>query len=115
VPDKPIVKMMTRGSYPRLIEGGVEIYEYTPGFLHSKVLVADDAYAVVGTINLDYRSLVHHFEDAVWIYNSPVVEDIRDDFLKTLEVSLNMKEAESKLGLPARLVRSFVKLFAPLL
>ena len=115
VADKPIVKMMTKGSYPRLIEGGVSVYEYTPGFLHAKILVSDDAYATVGTVNLDYRSLVHHFEDAVWIYSSPTVTDIRDDFLSTVEVSRKMTETESLLGLVGGLVRSLIKLFAPLL
>ena len=115
IPDKPIVKMMTKGAYPRLIEGGVSIYEYTPGFIHAKTLVSDDLYALVGTINLDYRSLVHHFEDAVWMYKSSVAEDIRDDFLSTLSVSHKMTEAESKLGLIGRLIRSLIRLFAPLM
>lgn len=115
VPDKPIVKMMTKGAYPRLLEGGVSIYEYTPGFLHSKAIVSDDLYAMVGTINLDYRSLVHHFEDAVWMYRSPVALDIRDDFLATLDSSHKMTKTELKLGLRERLLRSLIKLFAPLL
>ena len=70
-----------------LLASGVKIYEYTPGFVHAKVFCADGREAVVGTINLDYRSLVHHYEDAVWIYGSPAVADIKSEFLKTVSVS----------------------------
>lgn len=115
VPDKPIVKVMTKGAYPYLLDGGVEVYEYTPGFLHSKAVVSDDLYALVGTINLDYRSLVHHLEDAVWIYASPVVADIRRDFLDTLSSSHRMTGEEARLGPFAKLVRCMIRIFAPLL
>jgi cardiolipin synthase len=114
IPDKPIIKVMTKSAYPHLLSGGVKIYEYTPGFLHSKAVISDDIYALVGTINLDYRSLVHHFEDAVWIYASPTVEVIREDFLDTMHSSHRMTEEESRLGPVEWAVRCLIRLFAPL-
>ena len=115
VADKPTVKVMTKSSYPYLIGSGVKIYEYTPGFIHEKLLLADDLYALVGTINLDYRSLVHHYEDAVWIYGSPTVVLAREEYMKTLSVSRKIEKEEAKLTMPERLLRAAVKLFAPLL
>jgi cardiolipin synthase len=65
IPDKKLVFGMTRSFYHRLMKSGVRIYEYKPGFIHAKSYIADDDYAMIGTINLDYRSLVHHFENGV--------------------------------------------------
>ncbi len=69
IPDKKLVFGMTQSFYPRLMAAGVKIYEYEPGFIHAKSYVADDKTAMIGTINLDYRSLVHHFENGVWMYD----------------------------------------------
>lgn len=77
IPDKKIVFNMTRSFYKRFIQCGVKIYEYKPGFIHGKTYVSDDQYAIIGTINLDYRSLVHHFENGVWIYNCNCVADLK--------------------------------------
>ena len=112
--DKPTVKIMTKSSYPYLVGSGVKIYEYS-GFIHEKLVVSDDEYALVGTINLDYRSLVHHYEDAVWIYGSNTVISIREGYMKTLSVSRKMGKNEAKLNFSERLVRGAVRLFAPLL
>jgi cardiolipin synthase len=68
-----------------LNEAGVKIYEYTPGFIHAKMFVSDDIKAVVGTINLDYRSLYHHFECATYLYRTDCIADIEKDFQDTLE------------------------------
>lgn len=113
--DKRFVKTMTKSAYPHLIAGGVGIYEYTPGFMHQKLLVSDDRYAIVGTINFDYRSLVHHFEDAVWMYGTPAVIAARDDFLAALDLSHRMSEEESRLTPVEWLVKCALRLFAPLL
>lgn len=83
-PDKKTVFALTRSYYRELIAGGVQIYEYTPGFIHAKTFVSDDATAVTGSINLDYRSLYLHFECAALLYRNPVVADIERDFQKTL-------------------------------
>ena len=115
IADKKLVKLMTKSAYPYLIEGGVSIYEYTPGFIHEKLILCDSEYAIFGTINLDYRSLAHHFEDAVWIYSSPVLKDMEHGFLKTLGRSQKLKKADAGLSPPERLLRSLIRLFAPLL
>jgi cardiolipin synthase len=85
--DKWFVQVVSRSYYKNLISNGVKIYEYLPGFIHSKTFVVDDCYGIVGTINMDYRSLYMHFECGVWMYGSKSVLDIKDDFLKTLEKS----------------------------
>ena len=85
IPDKKYAYPLARSYYPELIEAGVKIYEYTPGFVHAKVFVSDDETAVVGTINLDFRSLYLHFECGVWIHKNPVVDAIEEDFLETLK------------------------------
>lgn len=85
IPDKKYAYLLARSYYPELIEAGVKIYEYTPGFVHAKVFVSDDETAAVGTINLDFRSLYLHFECGVWIHKNPVVDAIEEDFLETLK------------------------------
>ena len=83
--DHKSTQMMARSYYGKLVESGVKIYEYTPGFVHAKVFLSDDLHAVVGTINLDYRSLRHHFECAAYLYDLPALADIKEDFHRTLE------------------------------
>ena len=116
VPDKWYVHAVSRSHYQPLIEAGVKIYEYTPGFIHAKTFVVDDNYAVVGTINLDYRSLYLHFECAVWMYQTPSVAQVRDDFFKTQQISqeITLEECRS-LSFPRRLGRSVLRVFAPLM
>lgn len=115
IPDKKMIKVLTKSAYPSLIEAGVAIYEYTPGFIHEKTLVCDGLYAILGTINMDYRSLVHHYEDAVWIYNSPTVSAAARAFLDTVEKSERIEGEGARLGFVARVVRNLIRLFAPLL
>ena len=116
IPDKWYVHAVSRSHYQTLIEAGVKIYEYTPGFIHAKTFVVDDDYAVVGTINLDYRSLYLHFECAVWMYQTPSVAQVRDDFFKTQQISqeITLEECRS-LSFPRRLGRSVLRVFAPLM
>ncbi len=84
VPDKKSAWWLARTHYASLIASGVKISEYTPGFVHAKVFAADDREAVVGTINLDYRSLYHHFECASYLYGVPCIQNIENDFQQTL-------------------------------
>ena len=79
-----MVFLLTQSYYKQLLEAGVKIYEYQPGFLHAKSFVCDDEIAVVGTINLDYRSLYHHFENAVWMRGVDCLPRIEADFQDTL-------------------------------
>lgn len=115
IPDKKLVYNMTKSYYNRLMEAGVKIYEYTPGFIHAKNYVADGKYAMTGTINLDYRSLVHHFENAVWMYGCDAVADIEADILKTFEESRQVTPDMLKTSLIRRFTRSVVRIFSPLL
>ena len=115
IADKRIVKIMTKSAYPHLIEAGVRIYEYTPGFIHEKLVVSDDLYTVIGSINFDYRSLAHHFECAAWMYSSELAIVARDDFMSTVSVSEPMNEKQSRLKLSEWIVKNLVRFIAPLL
>jgi len=86
IPDKKGVFLMTRANYKELVSHGVQIFEYTPGFLHSKNFVCDDELAIVGSINLDYRSLFLNFECAALLYQASTVADVKKDFLQTQEI-----------------------------
>lgn len=85
VPDKSAPYALAKTHYASLLDSGVKIYEYTPGFVHAKVFVSDNREGVVGTINLDYRSLYHHFECAAWLYGVPCITDMEADFQATLQ------------------------------
>ena len=116
IPDKRRIFELTRAHYGPLVEAGVKIYEYLPGFIHSKTLVSDDRFGVVGTINLDYRSLYLHFECGVWMFDAGAVKDIRADFLATEAVSRQVCPEEiTGLSWPRRLGRTLLRVFAPLL
>ena len=115
IPDQKIVFVMTRSHYQRLMNAGVKIYEYEPGFVHAKVYLSDDKYAIVGTINLDYRSLVHHFENGVWMYKHEALEQIKEDVVHTMEQSLEMSDESIKDTLVQRLIRILVRVFSPML
>lgn len=116
VPDKKIVFLLTQSYYEQLLEAGVEIYEYQPGFLHAKSFVCDDEVSVVGTINLDYRSLYLHFEDGVWMYKNRVIEDIRQDFMETLDYCqpIDIEFCRSR-NIVVRTAQSILRLLAPML
>ena len=115
IPDKKNVKIMTKSSYPHLLEAGVRIFEYTPGFIHEKNVVSDDKYAVVGTINFDFRSLVHNYENAVWMYRTPTVDATRDAFMDTLSKCEEIDANKSKLKFSEWVVRNTIKFIAPLM
>lgn len=115
VPDKKTVFMITRSFYEPLTKAGVKIYEYTPGFVHSKMMVTDDNYAVVGSINLDYRSLYLHFECAAYLYHATVITQIKEDILDCIEISEEITyESCLQMNKPYRLWLSFLRLYAPL-
>lgn len=116
VPDKKLVYLLTQANFAHLIKGGVKIYKYAPGFIHSKCFVADDIYAAVGTINLDYRSLYLHFECGTFMYRTKAVMQVKEDALATIDESLlvTLSECQSK-KLIVRMFMGALKLFAPLL
>jgi len=84
--DKWFVHMVTLSNYRNLLEAGVRIFEYTPGFVHAKTIISDDEHAVIGTINMDYRSFYLHYENGVWICDAPVIMDIKNDMVDTFAV-----------------------------
>ena len=85
IPDKKYAFFLAHTYYEELLDGGVKIYEFTPGFVHAKVFTSDDEKAVVGTINLDFRSLYHHFECGTYLFRSRAVEDVEADYQSTLQ------------------------------
>ena len=116
IPDKKMTYQVTKSYYNELATSGVHIMEYRPGFVHAKQCVSDDSTAVCGTINLDFRSLYHHFENAVLMFGCDAVMDIKKDFedvFKQCE-DVTAKYAKPKRG-PERIVRSLLRLAAPLL
>ena len=115
IPDKKLIQIVTRGAYPDLLEAGVRIYEYTPGFIHSKNVISDDELAVVGTINFDYRSLVHHYENAVLMYQTETIADIKQDFEGLFDISKEISLETLQNSWYQRLLKEIMQLFAPLL
>lgn len=116
IEDKWYAHIVTRAYYSQLIEAGVKIYEYTPGFIHSKTFVADDEIGVVGTINLDYRSLYLHFECGVLLYKTKSVLQIKEDYLNTLELSQQITLEDTKqVKWSNRFIRAILRVFAPLM
>jgi cardiolipin synthase len=114
VPDKKIVYRMTRANYPALLKAGVRIFEYTPGFLHAKAVLADDC-AVVGTINFDYRSLYLHFENAVYFCDEAAIKNLECDFEESIAVSFERTESNVKRSIFGKLCDVVLRLFEPLL
>ena len=115
IPDKKLIQIVTRGAYPDLLEAGVKIYEYTPGFIHSKNVISDDVLAVIGTINFDYRSLVHHYENAVLMYQTETIANIKQDFEDLFDVSKEISLETLQNSWYQRLLKEIMQLFAPLL
>ena len=116
VPDKKAAYALAKTHYPALLASGVKIYEYTPGFVHAKVFDADGQRAVVGTINLDYRSLYHHFECAAYLDGVPCIADIERDFDETLAVCHRVTEEDvRRIGFGQRLLGILTKSIASLL
>lgn len=116
VPDKWYAFVLAKTYYEELMQAGVQIYEYTPGFVHAKVFVSDDDTAVVGTVNLDYRSFYHHFECGAFFYDNPAVGDVERDFQETLAKCrlVTEKDLHSR-SLFSKLIGRVLRLIAPLM
>lgn len=116
IPDKKAAYALAKSHYQELLGAGVKIYEYTPGFVHAKVFVSDDIKAVVGTINLDYRSLYHHFECGTFLYRTECIAKIEQDFQDTLKkCRVVTPESIKKEKMSYKLMGSFMKFIAPLM
>ncbi len=114
IPDKKIVYTQTTSFFKTLHNSGVKIYKYTKGFVHSKVFISDDIKAVVGTINMDYRSLYLHFENGIYIENNKVIKDIYKDFKNTFNDCKKLNDNDIKTGFLKSLWQAILRLFAPL-
>ena len=114
IPDKKIIYRLTRSNYAPLLKAGVRIYEYTPGFLHAKSYVCDDEIAVVGTINMDYRSLYLHFECGVLVYKAKSIMDLKKDSIEVIGNSMEVNESDIKKRFLGRLIDAILRLIAPL-
>lgn len=116
VPDKKTIYWLSQSYYQTLIQAGVRIYQYTPGFLHSKCVLCDDEIATVGTINFDYRSFYHHFECGVFLYRADAIADIKKDMEETFaESELITMEWCKKKFVKTNVIGPVLKLFSPLL
>lgn len=117
IPDKRIVYKLTQSYYPQLIESGVKIYHYTPGFIHAKCYVCDDEIATVGSINMDYRSLYLHFECGTYMYKADAIKDIKTDFFETFKKSteVHIKNKRFRKNHFGSFFQHILRLFAPLM
>jgi cardiolipin synthase len=113
--DRWYVHMVTRSNYGRLMESGVRIWEYSPGYIHAKTIISDDDQAITGSINMDYRSFNLQFENGVWLCGAPVLKEIKEDILGTIAVSEEI-DLESWNSRPwwIKFLQSVLRLFAPL-
>ena len=114
IPDKKLIFRMSRSFYQVLLNGGVKIYEYTPGFVHAKSFVSDGKVATIGTVNLDYRSLFLHFENNSLFYLSSIVEKIEEDFLATQALCSEVQPYDKKSYSRRWAVDGLLRIFAPL-
>ncbi len=116
IPDKKLVNEVTKSSYEQLIQSGVRVYEYKPGFIHSKTIVIDDELALVGTTNMDFRSYYLHFECSILFIDHKVVQECYDDSLAIIEESIEITQEDvDKVSYPLRMLRSFLRIFSGLL
>ena len=115
-PDKKMIFEMTRANYESLIDSGVEIYEFTPGFIHTKMIISDETTAIVGTCNFDYRSFYLHFENGVWMHRSRAVSEANESFFKALAASERISSEFCKdVSFGRQVLRSLLKVLSPLL
>lgn len=116
IPDKKLIFLATRSYYEELLKEGVRIFEYTPGFIHAKTCVSDDRFASIGSINLDYRSLYLHFENAVMFYDCDVVLDAKNDFIETQKECDEIFIPQARKSKAAnKFMITLLRIFAPLL
>lgn len=114
IPDKKIIFLQTQSNYQKLLKSGIRIFEYNPGFIHSKTFISDNETAVISTINLDYRSFVHHFECGVWLYKTKSIYSIKEDFNKTLDRCIEI-ERGFKFGVFKKFISDVISIFSPLM
>lgn len=113
--DRWYVHMVTRSNYAELIESGVKIFEYTPGYMHAKTILSDGDNAIIGSINMDYRSFHLHFENGVWICGASAIDEIEKDLAQVFDISEQITVDHLKaVPLRTRIVQSLLRILAPL-
>ncbi|MGN1136018.1 MAG: cardiolipin synthase [Oscillospiraceae bacterium] len=115
VPDKKIIYRLTRANYVPLLNAGVRIFEYEPGFIHAKSYISDDNIGIVGTINMDYRSLYLHFECGTLMYKTEALKDLKEDHIKTMEQSREITLDNYKEYFHGTMFDAILRTIAPLL
>lgn len=116
IPDKKYVFALTRHNYSELTKHGVKVFEYTPGFIHSKTFVSDDKYAIIGTTNMDFRSYYLHYECGIWFFNSSLIKDMKKDYQEMIQVSKEISyEVCKNLPIRVRVYRAILNVFAPMM
>lgn len=113
--DKQAIFQVTRGGYPPLLSSGVGIYEFTPGFIHSKMVLVDGIFATIGTMNLDFRSMFLHEENGVWLWNDPCIKEMERDFLDTLAFCQRCTYEGTKSQGVSGMLQCILRVFAPLM
>lgn len=114
IPDKKIINRISKSYYKVLMDAGVKIYEYTPGFVHAKACIVDDDICTIGTVNLDYRSLFLHFENNTIFYKASLIESVKQDFIHTMSESHLVENSELNRKFIYNLIDAILKIFAPL-
>lgn len=114
IPDKKVIFRMSRSYYQTLLEAGVKIYEYSPGFVHAKACLVDDIVGTVGTVNLDYRSLFLHFENNTLFYKASLLGDLKKDFIDTLSKCAEQKPYDKRRYMRRWIVDGILRIIAPL-
>lgn len=112
IPDKKIVYGLSLSTADILIKSNVKIYQYKKGFIHSKCYIADDNVGIIGTLNLDYRSLTHHFENGIWFTDNNLIKEVKDDFINLFEISTLYEPKH--VNIFKRMIITLVKMFSPL-
>ena len=115
VSDSKLVHRISRSYYKDLLNAGVKIYEYTPGFVHAKAMICDDIVAGIGTVNLDYRSLFLHYECSSIFYKSKIIFDLKNDYLKTQSECTEIVKENWNFSAFHRFIDNLLRLIAPLL
>ena len=116
IPDKKIVNIVTKSYYQVLLEAGIKIYEYAPGFIHAKNIVSDDCCASIGSANMDFRSFHINFEAGVWMYKTGIEFDIKKDFENTLKESIEINYEEWKnRNIFLKAIEAILSAFAPMM
>ncbi|HNX65155.1 MAG TPA: phospholipase D-like domain-containing protein [Oscillospiraceae bacterium] len=115
IPDKWYVHTVTHSNYPVLVQAGVRIYEFEPGFIHSKTIIADDEIGIVGTTNFDFRSFYLHFENGIYMYKSKAVMQVKNDYDQMMNQCIEITPEKCKTTLLKKFILSVMKLFSPFL